>query len=341
MNSRTARVFVTTGFTLIELLVVITIIGILVAMLMPAVQAARESGRRITCMNNLKQIALALHSYHEAYEILPYAAGGCCGDIPDTRGHIWTTAILPYLEQVNLYNRIDATKYVQSWPQSVVTTIIPTYICPSDPDSHRPVFSNRFDRDNPGTAFGLWYTASMGPTMPDSCPFCPDQTASPGNWCCQGCNFGTDAENEGGGTGSYPAGVLPSGQPYPAGSYPMGSSVGMFGRYKNAVRFDDVRDGLANTTMIGETLPGQCIFISAFSPNFNVSSTSIPINNMESDGGEWTLWWRTSGFKSLYFGGASFAMGDGSVRFFNESIDFKLYNALGTRAGGEVAPLPQ
>ena len=99
--------------------------------------------------------------------------------------------------------------------------------------------------------------------------------------------------------------------------------------------FADVRDGLSNTIMNGETLPGQCIFISAFADNFNVSPTTIPINTMVSDRGQGDLWWETSGFKSLHPGGANFAMGDGSVHFFNESIDFPLYNALGMCADAE------
>ena len=114
----------------------------------------------------------------------------------------------------------------------------------------------------------------------------------------------------------------------------------MFMRHHNAIRFDDVRDGLTNTLMIGETLPRDCSFISTFAVNFNVSPTTIPLNTMESDNGVGTSWWRTSGFKSRHPGGALFAMGDGSVQFLSESIDYRLYNHLGTRAGGEVAQLP-
>ena len=206
---------------------VISIIGGLVGLLLPAVQAARESGRRTQCMNNLKQIALALNVYHEAYGSLPYAVGDCCGDIPEDRGDL-------------------------------------------------------------------------------------------SNWCCQGYNFGTGA----------------------GAGYPEGNTVGMFGRYRNAVTFASVKDGLSNTIMNGETLPGQCIFISAFAGNFNVSPTTIPINTMQSDDGQPTLWWATSGFKSLHPGGANFAMADGSIQFFSQSIDFQLYNALGTRAGGEPGTAP-
>jgi prepilin-type processing-associated H-X9-DG protein len=164
----------------------------------------------------------------------------------------------------------------------------------------------------------------MGPTCPDPCPFCTSTISDPSNYCCQGNNFGTLPGNFTGG-------------PY---SYPPGSSTGMFGRYRKAVRFRDVQDGLSKTIMAGETLPRDCIFISTFAVNFNVSTTTIPLNTMQSDGGAATNWWLTSGFKSRHPGGANLCLGDGSVQFFTEDIDYKLYNNLGTRAGGELVSLP-
>jgi prepilin-type N-terminal cleavage/methylation domain-containing protein/prepilin-type processing-associated H-X9-DG protein len=320
MNRRTTRVPVPAGFTLVELLVVIAIIGVLVALLLPAVQGARESARRTQCMNNLKQIGVALHLFHSARGRLPYAAGNCCGDLPDTRGDLWTTAILPELEFRPLYEQIDQTKYARSWPTSVVTTVVPTYICPSDPQASSPVLRDRFARDNPAVALGLWYPGSMGPTHPDYCDFCPDPSPSPKNWCCQGYNYGT----------------------LPGAGYEAGSHVGMFGRYKNAVHFEVVSDGLSNTILNGETLPGQCSFISAFSANFNISSTNVPINHFESNiGNPQLIWWRACGFKSMHPGGVSFLFADGAVHFLSESIDFQTINALGTRAGREIVTIPE
>jgi hypothetical protein len=118
------------------------------------------------------------------------------------------------------------------------------------------------------------------------------------------------------------------------------NSVGMFCRCPKGVAFGDVPDGLSNTWMIGETLPGHCGWNGAFMPNFTVAPTTIPLNTQISDNGAHSLWWSSSGFKSLHGGGAFLAMGDASVHFINENIDFKLYNNLGTRAGGEAVTLP-
>jgi len=113
------------GFTLVELLVVIAIIGILVALLLPAVQSAREAARRLECKNNLKQIGLALHSYHAAHGTFPYGSGDCCSPSnPKSWGGVWTTMILPQLEQQNLHDKIDFDKHTKDLPQDVLDTVV-------------------------------------------------------------------------------------------------------------------------------------------------------------------------------------------------------------------------
>ncbi|HUG70344.1 MAG TPA: DUF1559 domain-containing protein [Pirellulaceae bacterium] len=105
----------TQGFTLVELLVVIAIIGILVALLLPAVQAAREAARRMSCSNNMKQLGLALHNYHDTYKTMPYGEGGAPSDATRTtnglggnwNGPNWRVHILPFIEQAPIYNQLS------------------------------------------------------------------------------------------------------------------------------------------------------------------------------------------------------------------------------------------
>jgi prepilin-type N-terminal cleavage/methylation domain-containing protein len=309
------------GFTLIELLVVIAIIGVLVALLLPAVQTAREAARRMQCGNNLKQIGLAIHSYHDVHKKLPYGSG--FDYVGANAGHTWTAFILPFLEAQSVYDLFDF-RYGAGDPinQRAVTTVINTYLCPSDPITETPILTNRPNAGsiNPSSSLALSYPASMGPTQPDHCPLCPAGTSpSAANWCCQGFNFGS------------------------AG--PAGNSVGMFGRYPKSFRFSDVRDGLSQTFMIGETIPIHCAYNGAYCPNFPVAATTVPLNTMDADNGSLfcsgPCYQTTCHFKSFHPGAAHFVMGDGSVHLIDELIDFQVYNGLGTRAGNELVEVPR
>ncbi len=314
------------AFTLVELLVVIAIIGILVGLLLPAVQAAREAARRMQCSNNMKQIALALHNYESTHKTLPHGTPNCCTN----NGFNWAVMIFPYLELTNLYSSMDTNGNLRNTPANISvaqTKVVSGWICPSDPAGSSP-FMPRFAAHNVSPGHGIWYTASIGPTQMDSCPFCPaGATPSDSNYCCQGNNFGTNAGN----------------------GYPTGNSTGMFGRSVKAIKFGHVTDGLSNTYMLGETLPGHCDFQGLYALNFPLSGTGIPLNTKESNVARAVgatifraagpNWFRVCGFKSMHTGGAQFAMGDGSVQFVSTSIDYRTYNNLGTRAGGEVASL--
>jgi len=146
------------GFTLVELLVVIAIIGILVALLLPAVQAAREAARRMQCSNNLKQLGLALHNYHDTYKTFPASPGAPTSETPSGRYQqnwlAWSglARLLPYVEQGPLHDRIDWNyRWDSDQGGSVNNTVvararIPGYVCPSDP------------------AADINYTANMSPT---------------------------------------------------------------------------------------------------------------------------------------------------------------------------------
>ena len=293
---------------------VITIIGILISLLLPAVQAAREAARRMQCSNNLKQIGLALHNYHGQWNRLPAGSACCWNYAPDPPPVVvtWVAAILCQLEQQNVYDRIDMTKKLCDPANAeVVKIVIPGLICPSDPASATPLVGGRTQPDlNPPGSMGLWYPASTGPTSDMACVFCP---VGSGNWCCLGYNFGSNN----------------------------GNFAGMFSRWYIGITFDQVSDGLSNTIMVGETLPTHCDYNGAYNSNFPIAATLIPINLMEgAPPGDGSLWYRTCGFKSLHPGGGNFVMGDGSVHFFPEAIDLRLYNELGTCAGGEAVSVP-
>lgn len=122
------------AFTLVELLVVIAIIGILIALLLPAVQAAREAARRSQCANNSKQIGLALHNYHDTHNSFPPAV--IWGTPTNAYHHTWLTMILPFLEQQPLYDSVDFR--LRAWGQAVVGTHVGVLRCPSDPDLPAP-----------------------------------------------------------------------------------------------------------------------------------------------------------------------------------------------------------
>jgi prepilin-type processing-associated H-X9-DG protein len=212
-------------------------------------------------------------------------------------------------------------------------TTVGVLICPSDLEES-PILERRGDstsnpglsgyRGNPDVSMGLWYPVSIGPTDPNGCSeFCP-----PGErYCCQGCSFGTN-------------GIEANGQ---CNSLYADSAAGMFSRFPVGYRLAEIADGLSQTIMAGETIPSHSAYNGAFCINFPLASTTIPLNTLRSDGGsgQSMLWRAASGFKSRHPGGANFLLGDASVTFFPESIDYRVFNELGSRAGGETAsPVP-
>jgi prepilin-type N-terminal cleavage/methylation domain-containing protein/prepilin-type processing-associated H-X9-DG protein len=334
---RVARHVRAVGFTLVELLVVIAIIGVLVALLLPAVQAAREAARRSHCLNNLRQIGLALITYHDRAGQFPAGAPRCCKQ----PGELWTTSIFPDIEQAALHDQLDFTRLFDDRRTNnpeLIKLPVPTFICPSAPGASAPLFDDRFPH-NPQVAVGTWYVASMGPTSPDQCSIvCTAlQTTGEDNVCCLGFNWGTNA-----GSGLDGKWRLTR--------YPEGSTQGVFGRHTiPIISLSTITDGASNTFMVGETLPEQCSFFGLYSNNFSVASTTIPLNNLVSDREaeyprDFNLgsnWFETGGFKSAHPGSVHFVMADGSVHAIADSMDYLVYNRLGSRAGDEIVQIEQ
>ncbi len=234
------------GFTLVELLVVIAIIGTLVALLVPAVQQAREAARRSTCQNNLKQLALAVHNFSDTYGYLPSAVRPVSQPV---RVSVFTF-LLPYLEKSNLYSGYDQTLNWDAsitnpgYTQSNVTlakTVIPTYICPS---------SNAPDRKDGSPDLPAWQPNEVaitdyGATLAIDVALL-ENSLVPGNPLSDATTKPTNLGNNAG-SASNPT-VVPS------------AAVGILDR--NAVpRFADVKDGLTNTILFAESAgrPSQYI----------------------------------------------------------------------------------
>jgi prepilin-type N-terminal cleavage/methylation domain-containing protein len=170
------------AFTLVELLVVIAIIGILVVLLLPAVQSAREAARRMQCKNNLKQIAVAIRNYEQKKGVFPFGGGW------QVQTGTWASMILPQLEQQAHFDLFDFAKSMgDAANKRAVTTPVATYVCPSDGRVEDAIMGHRCTCCGNSYLVGhvTWYAASMGPTKPDSCPYSTERFA------CQGSNYGS------------------------------------------------------------------------------------------------------------------------------------------------------
>lgn len=331
------------GFTLVELLVVIAIIGILIALLLPAVQAAREAARRSQCSNNLKQIGLALHNYHDTNKTFPFSWMVFATDpgYSDLNAQVWGTRILPYIEQQALYDQYDsrfpAIDQYAAHPEvvqnlAVIATPLAAYVCPSTPGGVDRVYDASLDPDFPftWTAAPSDYTAILG-------VYGQFATIAYAGWSGSGSRSGVMQFN---------------------GINPDNGDVEL-----DRSRIADIKDGTANTAMVGERVGGDTIYMKGGQVHPNSAMLG------PSNGGGWgdimngetwyagTLYdgsgtppdqgpcaincsnYRNGGFFSFHPGGAQFCLADGSVRFVSETIDAFTFAALTTRNRGEVAPL--
>ena len=332
------------GFTLIELLVVIAIIAVLIALLLPAVQQAREAARRSQCRNNLKQLGLAIHNYHDAAGTVPVIGGyGYMG---------WGlfTKILPQIDQAPLYNLINFSDRIECGNFNVIREKVLTVLqCPSDPgEVIRSGFSpNSGCLDsatngtcNPTNGAGAWWGAatSYAGSYGDSY-----NSSSPANEPYGGDNART--LYGAGGCNSDPAGVIAIGGtpacPQPTGKYGSGANQrGMFdfsGGPAPIARFRDVTDGLSNTILFGhvsrDCSGGRNHWIQSIGSTWG---TSVPININQPCFAGMTYLFSRDGFTSPHVGGSTACMADGSVRFLSQNISTFTHNALGSKSGSEV-----
>jgi prepilin-type N-terminal cleavage/methylation domain-containing protein len=298
------------AFTLIELLVVIAIIAILIALLLPAVQQAREAARRTQCRNNLHQIGLALHNYHDAHSMFPpgvivkYADSdgyGCrfpdCGQygVPGYRTSAWSSLILPYLDETAVYNSLNFTYALGSGYVGIKNTtgarsVLKQYVCP--------------------TAGDVVVNDTIGSSM--------TYAGVRGNYLSS--------------NGSPWAGQLPD------------QVSGIFGPCTSH-RMRDIRDGSSNTLMVGEArdyiTPTN---VGWFGPGLGVirgargcRSWAIGMNNLYCpQSADYGNYFCPHLFGSWHEGGAFFCFADGNVRFLSENIDWGTYNALMTKANNEL-----
>ena len=335
------------AFTLVELLVVIAIIGILIGMLLPAVQQVREAARRTACSNNCRQLVLASLNYDSAFGRLP--SGAMLG-----QGAGWSAFILPYLEQKNLFNTVTLTDEsgaasgggtAGNWTpggnalnNQACQTFIGAFRCPSDPVGESiPSEGTRFPERAPSSYLGV----ASGTT--------DDQT-----------DFVLSSSGSSGSVLSARSGLLVPTQNQP-NSYYSGTS---FGKLESEITFASCTDGSSNTLMVGESVfdTGEIggtnknidhWIVGSYNVDVHqdvsefVGSTALPLNYYHQFGDEQLLSMTNGQRESLFaemqlaFGswhagnGVTFSLGDGSTRFLNADILPEIYANLGNRADGE------
>jgi prepilin-type N-terminal cleavage/methylation domain-containing protein/prepilin-type processing-associated H-X9-DG protein len=318
------------GFTLLELLVVIAIIGVLIALLLPAVQAAREAARQIQCANNLKQIGLALHGYHDVRGSFPpgnlnYTAGRCPGMAEPTASYAtwygnWAIAVLPYIEQTALYDRYDL-QYASQSPENraVRETTVAAYVCPSD------------------YTVGALAVPGSGPANAAGAKYAPGSYRAVSGRSNDGLNY-LDSEMM---------------FDYPRESRGPIHATFVAVAWGFAVeRFRDIKDGTSNTLLIGESATppnsGYRTFWAYPYAYYSMSAATAQSRTLWGDYDRCVAAGRGGpdddpckrGWGSFHPHGSNFVFCDGAVHFLEATINMSLFADLATIDGGEIAPPP-
>lgn len=306
-NSKTRK-----AFTLVELLVVIAIIAILIALLIPAVQKIREAAARTKCANNLKQLALAVHAYHDAYKKVPPSGKDNVYNWNTNKAEAgdqtwsWIARVLPYIEQAQLARTYDIPNSTMASAEAGMAAVIPLLLCPTAPPWENP----STDWINTG-----WSAVSMGLT-----------------------NYrGVSGSNWGKNGGSSFTTAFPLSDPiYGLDGLDAGNGIFYRTSGRRTLRLNMITDGTSNTFMIGESYHTIDKHTGGWPMSNYVHGTcAIPLNYPDSSS-TYTHWQDRYSFHSMHPGGANFALADGSVRFIDESIDLDTYRAMSTIRNGET-----
>ncbi|WP_437228928.1 DUF1559 domain-containing protein [Planctomicrobium sp. SH661] len=324
MPSRLSRV---RGFTLIELLVVIAIIAVLVALLLPAVQQAREAARRSQCKNNLKQIGLALHNYHDVHGIFPPAAvnPGCdtCAE-PNVRNITIHLMLLPFLDQANLYgqlnfsyavglandmnnsaNHVTVTSQVTSNMNAIKKKRLAVFDCPSDQ----------------GARLGTWQYVNA--TAWESGQYNIDYARSSYTVASNNWHEGNNPNLRWGASSNI----------HPTAGYPLRPAFG----YNGAARVRDITDGTSNNLMLVEHVIDQASckncgpFWGTYTQGFWMKmqrGINSPYSATDLRPAHWTA-------SSMHEGGCHGVFGDGSVRFLSENTNLATLQNIASIADGQ------
>jgi type II secretory pathway pseudopilin PulG len=312
--------------------VVIAIIGVLIALLLPAVQAAREAARRMQCTNHQKQIVLAMHNYHDVQKTFPWGSRGL-------QNGSWAMQVWPFLEKSQLsaeYNwNVDFTTGTNG--TLLRDLVISTYTCPSDGNQNKCSWNYR--EHNYVVCMGreFLYSVSHQRNMP---------TYDPRNCLIDGVVFARESQYR----AMFTASCIP------ADAYPL------------TIAMEDVTDGTSNTVALSETVQGlspdgtindlrgliwwgnNCFFNTNQAPNtmtpditynfYSTAHTQHPlsqINGSTSDGDGYAM--RLSA-RSWHAGGVNAGLADGSIRFVTNQINLDIWRGVGSTNGGEVVSLP-
>lgn len=294
------------GFTLVELLVVIAIIGILIALLLPAVQSAREAARRKQCANHLKQFGLAIHNHSAARKTLPISQGWA-GE--GRAGSGWILAVLPFMEQQTLYDQFKPYLKGIMWNGSIEGSILDTR-CRIALKTPLPDLRCPSDQDSPLTAKTEYQIGMLAPYEVAVTSY----------------------------KGVAGTGII-------CRTTPNCDGLLWPDTYSRPIKYSMITDGTSKTLMIGEDMPSQNYHSAAYygngdycstvSFNLEVAGQLTPLFNAIYLPPKPDQWGDVMTFRSSHPGGIQFCMADGSVQFLNDSISSNVYKSLATRAKAE------